>query len=371
MQRPLPVPDRSSWMTSHMAEVTSSDTVVTVSANLLHRQITTVFEKWGMSADDASTAATIMVDTDLSGVDSHGIGMLPHYHKLFAEGRLDPRAVPITIRDTGPVVLIDARHGIGHVASHAGMRAAMDKARQHGIGVSGVTGSNHYGAAGWYARMAADEGLVAFSMTNVTNHFLVPVRGTKPALGTNPIAFAVPTDDPQRPVLLDMATTTVAFGKVNIARRSGKPIPAGWALDDHGGPETDSQRAYEGRRLAPLGGTRELGAHKGYGLALMVEILCATLTGAADLDTGHFFLVLDPAAFRSRDDFKADLDGLLGRLRAIGPSDPDQPVLIPGDPEHDMVSQRREGGIPMVQTLVDEVRLVCKESGAAFLLDAG
>ena len=356
-----------------MAELeTQVTTQVTVPADLLHRQITTVFETWGMPADDADIAATVMVDTDLSGVDSHGIGMLPHYHKLFVEGRLDPRAAPVTIRDAGPIVLIDARHGIGHVASRAAMRAAMDKARQHGVGVAGVTGSNHYGAAGWYARMAAGEGLVGFSMTNVTNHFLVPVFGTEPALGTNPIAFAVPTDDPRRPVLLDMATTTVAFGKVNIARRSRKPIPAGWALDEQGGPQTDSQTAYEGRRLAPLGGTRELGAHKGYGLALMVEILCATLTGASTdgLDTGHFFLVLDPAAFRDPDDVKADLGGLLGRLRAIAPSDPEQPVLIPGDPEHDMVDRRRDGGIPLVRTLLDEVRLVCSESGAAFLLDA-
>ncbi len=349
------------------------DTSLTVPADLLHRQITTVFTTWGMSAADADTAATVMVDTDLSGVDSHGIGMLPLYHRLFAEGRLDPRAVPVTIRDNGPAVLIDAKHGIGHVASHAGMRAAMDKARQHGIGVAGVTGSNHYGAAGWYARMAADEGLVAFSMTNVTNHFLVPVRGTEPALGTNPIAFAAPTHDPARPVLLDMATTTVAFGKVNIARRARKPLPEGWALDGHGEPETDSEKAFDGRRLAPLGGTRELGAHKGYGLALMVEILCATLTGASlqNLDTGHFFLVLDPAAFRSRDAFQADLDELLGRLRAIAPTDPDQPVLIAGDPEHDTVAQRRRDGIPMVQTLVDEVRVVCSDSKAAFLLDAG
>lgn len=343
---------------------------LTVSADLLHRQITTVFTTWGMSATDADTAATVMVDTDVSGVDSHGIGMLPLYRKLFAEGRLDPAAAPVTIRDNGPVVVIDANHGIGHVASRAGMRAAIDKARQFGIGVAGVTGSNHYGAAGWYARMAADEGFVAFSMTNVTNHFLVPVRGTQPALGTNPIAFAVPTDDHARPVLLDMATTTVAFGKVNIARRAERPLPAGWALDDQGRPETDSQKAYEGRRLAALGGTRDLGAHKGYGLALMVEILCATLTGASleALDTGHFFLVLDPSAFRSRDEFRTDLDALLHRMRAIAPSDPAYPVLIPGDPEHDMSAHRRRDGIPIVQTLVDEIRAVCADSGAPFIL---
>ncbi len=354
-----------------MPENSTINLPLAVPAELLHRQITTVFLKWGMSAGDAETAATVMVDTDLSGVDSHGIGMLPLYHKLFSEGRLDPRAVPSTIRDNGPVVLIDANRGIGHVASHAGMRAAMAKARQYGIGVAGVTGSNHYGAAGWYARLAANDGLVAFSMTNVTNHFLVPVRGTTPALGTNPIAFAAPTHDPARPVLLDIATTTVAFGKINIARRAGKPVPAGWAVDEHGQALTDSQQAYDGRRLAPLGGTRELGAHKGYGLALMVEILCATLTGARqkDLETGHFFLVLDPGAFRSGDAFGADLDELLDRMRAVVPVEPNLPVLIPGDPEHDTFERRRNEGIPLLHTLMDEVRAVCLESGVAFLLD--
>ena len=353
-----------------MAQPDDDDAPLIVPVDRLHRQITTVFTAWGMSAAHADIAATVMAETDLSGVDSHGIGMLPLYSTLFAEGRLDPRAVPVTIRDSGPVILIDAKHGIGHVASHAAMRAAMDKARAHGIGVAGVTGSNHHGAAGWYARMAADEGLVAFSMTNVPNHLLVPVRGAVPALGTNPIAFAAPTRVTHRPVLLDMATTTVAFGKVNIARRSRSPIPAGWALDAHGGAETDSQKAFDGRRLAPLGGERALGGHKGYGLALMVEILCATLTGASlqDLETGHFFLVLDPAAFRSRDAFADDLDALIARLRAVTPTDPAQPVLVPGDPEHDIVEQRRRSGIPIVQTLVEEVRTVCAQSGAMFLL---
>ncbi|HEY8611247.1 MAG TPA: Ldh family oxidoreductase [Roseomonas sp.] len=342
---------------------------ITVPAELLHRQLTTVFTAWGMSQDDADITATIMVETDLTGVDSHGVGMLPHYQKLFAEGRLDPRATPQVIRDNGPALLLDGNKAIGHVPAHAAMRGAMEKAKQHGIGVAGVTNSNHYGAAGWYARMAADEGLIAISLTNAS-HLLVPVRGTEPALGTNPIAFAVPTKDQARPVLLDMATTTVAYGKVSIARRAGKPLPPGWAINQHGGPETDSARAAEERRLAPLGGTREQGAHKGYGLALMVEILCATLTGAgsAMLRTGHFFLVLDPTAFRERDAFQADLDDLLARMRANTPIDPAYPVLIPGDPEHDSFEQRRREGIPMVQTLVEEVRAVCTESGAAFLL---
>ena len=342
---------------------------LTVSADLLHRQLTTVFTTWGMAGDDADITATIMVETDLAGVDSHGVGMLPHYQRLFRENRLDPRAVPTVTRDNGPALLIDGHKAIGHVPAHQAMRAAMDKAKQHGIGVAGVMNSNHYGAAGWYARMAAEEGMIGLSLTN-SSHLLVPVNGTQPALGTNPIAFSAPTRDPERPVLLDMATTTVAYGKVSIARRAGKPIPPGWALNPEGQPETTSATAAAARRLAPLGGTREQGAHKGYGLALMVEILCATLTGAgsAQMATGHFFLTLDPTAFRDREGFQTDLDDLLARMRANTPVDPAHPVLIPGDPEHDTFLQRRRDGIPMVQTLVDEVRAVCEESGAVFLL---
>ncbi|SHK50141.1 Malate/lactate/ureidoglycolate dehydrogenase, LDH2 family [Roseomonas rosea] len=345
------------------------ETVPTIPAERLHRQLTTVFTTWGMRADHAETAATIMVDTDLTGIDSHGVGMLPHYQRLLREGRLDPRATPAIIRDNGPAVLIDGNKAIGHVPAHLATTTAIEKARQHGIGIAAVTNSNHYGAAGWYARMAAEQGMIAISLTNAS-HLLVPVHGTQPALGTNPIAFSAPTRDTTRPVLLDMATTTVAYGKVSIARRAGKPLPPGWALNAEGGPETNSAIAAEERRLAPLGGTREQGAHKGYGLALMVEILCATLTGAgsAQLRTGHFFLVLNPTAFRDRQDFQADLDDLIARLRANPPADPTTPVIIPGDPEHDTTIERRQHGIPILPALVEEVRAVCTECGAPFLL---
>ncbi|WP_424139792.1 Ldh family oxidoreductase [Roseomonas chloroacetimidivorans] len=344
-------------------------TGITVSAELLHRQLIAVFTTWGMSQEDANTAATIMVDTDLSGVDSHGVGMLPLYQRLFSEGRLNPKAKPEIINDHGPALLIDGHHAIGHVPAHFATRAAIEKAKQLGLAAATVTNSNHYGAAGWYARMAADHGLIAISLTN-SSHLAVPPRATAPALGTNPIAFGVPTRDPARPVLLDMATTTVAYGKLNIARRAGKTLPPGWAINPEGGPETDATRAVEARRLAPLGGTREQGSHKGYGLALMVEILCATLSGAGP-GTGnvaHFFLLLDPGAFRTREAFQDDLDELMARMRATPAIDPAQPVLIPGDPEHDTTVQRRQDGIPMTGTLVEEVRAVCTESGAPFIL---
>ncbi|MBR0668923.1 Ldh family oxidoreductase [Roseomonas hellenica] len=347
--------------------------MIHVSAALLHRQIVAVFTCWGMAADAAAAAADVMVETDLSGVDSHGIGMLPHYQRLFAEGRLDPKAAPVVLRDNPCMVLVDARHGLGHVAALKAMELAIEKARQSGLGLAGVTGSNHYGAAGYYARMAAGHGLLAISLTNAPSPLLVPVFGREAALGTNPIAFAAPTAAAERPVLLDMATTTVAYGKVSIARRAGKRLPEGWALDAEGRPETDAAVAAEARRLAPLGGSREQGGHKGYGLALMVEILCATLTGAqaSAQETGHFFLVIDPGFFRSTDAFQGDMAALLARLRGITPVDLAQPVLIPGDPEHAALERRRAAGIPLVPTLVEEVRAVCAQCGAPFLLGDG
>ncbi|MFC3123738.1 Ldh family oxidoreductase [Pseudoroseomonas globiformis] len=355
-----------------MGNTNNDGGVFTVSADLLYRQITEVFARWGMSAAHAATAARIMVETDLAGIDSHGVGMLPHYQRGFAEGRLDPRAEPAILRDTPAAALIDSRHGIGHVAAEAAMSLAIRKAREGSIGIVAVTGSNHYGAAGWYARMAAEQGCVGLSLTNAPTPFLVPVFGTERALGTNPIGFAAPGADPRRPVLLDMATTTVAYGKVAIARRAGKPLPPGWAIAADGGPETNAAVAAEARALAPLGGDRVHGGHKGYGLALMVEILCATLTGARPGDeTGHFFLAIDPGFFRDTQAFEADLEALAARMRANRPSDPAQPVLVPGDPEHDAVHRRRRTGIPLLPALVEEIRAVCSESGAPFLLEDG
>jgi LDH2 family malate/lactate/ureidoglycolate dehydrogenase len=340
-----------------------------IAAPLLRRQIVAVFTQWGMPQAAAEEAAEVMVDTDLRGVDSHGIGMLPHYQRFFASGELDPKAQPSVRQERPSTALVDAHHSIGHTAALLAMRLAIGKAQATGVGVVGVCGSNHYGAAGYYAQMAANEGLIGLSLTNAFTPFLVPVFGRQPQLGTNPIAFSAPGRR-HPPVSLDMATTTVAYGKVSIARRAGKALPEGWALNAEGRPEHDSAVAAETKLLAPLGGTRVLGGHKGYGLALMVEILCATLTGAsaADRITGHFFLVIDPGAFRDPGEFRAELDALTDRMRATEPAEPGQRVLVPGDPEYAAFAERSLRGIPMTPTLLEEVREVCRESGAPFLL---
>ena len=355
--------------------------MIVVTADLLRRQLAAIFEAWGMDRDHIATTVHVMVETDLTGVDSHGVGMMPTYDRWWREGKINVRPEIRVVRERASVALIDADRSLGHPPSTMAMQMAIAKAKETGIGVVSVQHSNHFGAAGHYALLAARAGLIGMAMTNA-GPILVPTFGREARLGTNPLAFAAPARK-NNPFWLDMATTTVAFGKVNIARRAGKPIPEGWALDTDGKPLTNSQQAFELRRLTPLGGTRELGSHKGYGLAAMVEILCSTLSGSwlAALDPatgqpgdrndiGHFFLALNPDMVRDEGEFRDDMDRLIDMLHATPPADPAQPVLVAGDPEFATYAERSKTGIPMTDTLFKEVREVAKNAGAPFLLGA-
>ena len=335
---------------------------------LLRRQAAAVFETWGMARDHIATTVHVMVETDLAGIDSHGVGMLPSYRKAMEEGRIDPAPEIRVEREAGALALIDAGRSLGHPPAVLAMRTAMDKARQAGAAAVAVRNSNHYGAAGYYSRMAAEEGLVGLSLTNAPTRQVAPVFGADAALGTNPIGFAAPAAA-NRPFALDMATSTVAFGKVSIARRAGKPLPEGWMVDRFGAPVTDARLGQEAGRLTPLGGARALGGHKGYGLGAMVEILCATLSGCLGRETGHFFFAIDPAQLRGEGAFQTDMDRLLDMLRATPPADPAQPVMVAGDPEYAAWADRKANGIPMTGALFEELREVCRRSGAPFLLE--
>ena len=356
--------------------------LVNVPADVIRRQIGSVFERWGMSKEHSDMSVHVMVETDLRGIDSHGLGMLPMYQEWMTLGLLNPKPDIRVTRDMGAIALIEADRSLGHPPSVIAMRLAMKKAREFGVGVVAVGNSNHYGAAGHYSLMASDEGLIGMAMTSAPSRVVVPTFAREPMYGTNPIAFTAPAKR-NKAFSLDMATSTVAFGKVQIARRARKPIPEGWALDDQGRPETDPVRAIQFRRATPLGGNRALGSHKGYGLAMMVEILCSTLTGSwvagrsfdgkrpdgpRRKNVGHFFMAMDPAKFRDGDDFGNELDGLMDSMRATPPIDPAQPVLMAGDPEYAEYERRSKDGIPVTDTLLEEVREVCKTSGAKFIL---
>ena len=339
-----------------------------------------------MDAGLVRTTAEVMVETDLSGVDSHGVSMLMDYEQSHLKGKLNLKAHPKVVRESPVTTLIDADAGLGHPAAVMAMELAIKKAKEMHVGVVTAFNSHHFGAAGYYAAMAPKRGLVGMVTSATRTIGVVPTRARVPVLGTNPIAFAAPTRR-NRPFLLDMATASVAANKVKVHELNGKPIPAGWVIDDQGGPVTDSSLAleviYKSKQggLTPLGGTAEMSSYKGYGLAMMVHILGGALSGASfspirnrtqkisDPDNlGHFFLAIDPKAFRPEGAFEDDLDAAIDELHAAPPVDLAQPVLVAGDPEAAAREQRMREGIPLPQKLIDRIREICERCGAPFLL---
>ena len=359
-----------------------------VPAALWHEQVAALLLAFGMREADAAGTADVLLAADLMGVDSHGASMLPLYAGQFAAGSAVPRPDIRVVQDAGALGLIDAGGGLGHVPGTLAADMAAERAGRHGIAAVAVRNSNHYGAAGVFARRIAEQGLIGVSTSSVWTAAIVPTGGTRPRLGTNPFAFAAPTAtrteaglEAGRPFLLDMATSTEAIGKLRLAERAGRPIPEGWALTPEGAPETDPARALAQveRLLTPVGG------HKGYGLAVMVEVLSSTLSGALQCplrgeagdvgdagvanDVGHFMLALDPGVLRgSREAFAEDLGRMVRALRETPPADPADPVLVAGDPEHACEADRRANGIPLPDPLAAQLRALAEEAGAPFVL---
>jgi ureidoglycolate dehydrogenase (NAD+) len=278
---------------------------------------------------------------------------VPVYVERLRAGVLNRDPRPSVVRRDGAIAVVDGDHGPGQVAAVLATDLSIELAREHGAGVVAVRRSGHYGAAAFYAMRAAAAGLIGVSMTN-TEPLVIPYGGVEPALGTNPIAFAAPTADGI--FNLDMATSQVAINRIVNARNEGRPIPEGWGVDERGEPTTDPVAAVSG---VPLGG------YKGYGLALMVEVLCGVLSGAGvrhgvgvlysggevEQNTGHFHLAIDPERTVGRDAFAGVLAGLLDELRAIPPARGFDEVLVAGDPEDRARAERERSGIPIEPAL--------------------
>jgi LDH2 family malate/lactate/ureidoglycolate dehydrogenase len=341
---------------------------VTVSPERHARQLRAVLDAWGMPPADAATTVDHMLYADLHGIDSHGCAMLVHYHRRLQAGALAATPATAVVTEHGSTALLDGGGGLGHAPADRAMRLAIAKCRDAGLGAVAVRNSGHFGAAGGYAALAADAGLIGIAATNTEEPAVVPTFGAEARLGTNALAFAAPAE-PGRPFLLDMATSTVSLGTIARAWRTGRRIPAGWAVDARGRPVRSARRAALGRRLTPLGGTRAMGRPKGYGLAAMVEVLASILPGAERV--GHFFLALDPHAFREpgRGAFAGELTALLESLRGTRPLDPLRPVLVAGDPERAVAAERRRSGIPLARAVVEDIRAVARASRAPFVLD--
>jgi LDH2 family malate/lactate/ureidoglycolate dehydrogenase len=352
-------------------------------ASVLREQVATVLRTWNMPPDTATRTAEILVDADLLGIDSHGISMLPLYESKLTSGglRLDTTA-EVVHDDGGAVVVIDGAAGLGHVVAADAMQMACDRAARFGIGLAVVRNSHHFGAAGYYARLAADQGKLGLVTTSTHTLSQAPTGGAERRLGTNPIAFAAPAER-HPPVVLDMATTVVAANKVKTYALADRDLPAEWVIDGRGSPVHDSHAALnilsnqqEGG-LLPVGGLGTVtGGHKGYGLAMMVQILSCALSGAGQQgagpadDIGHMLLAIDPAAFGAPTQTARYVDSLIDFIHETTPLDPATPVLVPGEPEVRTLSERSTSGIPLASTLVAQLREICRRHGASFLLDA-
>lgn len=348
-----------------------------VAHEVVAEQIRVVLEAWGMPPDDVRKTVDAMVDTDLRGIDSHGISMLMTYDALRASGGLAVTAERTIVAETAAIATLDAGSGLGHPAAHDAMHLAVEKARTVGIGAVAVRNSHHFGALGTYARIAADAGMMGLVTTSTRLQSVIPTGSRESLLGTNPLAFAAPTGG--EPFVIDMSTSVVASNKVRSYGLKGLPVPEGWVVGSDGRPITDATAAYDAIQhdpragLAPLGGpTSDHGGHKGYGLSLMVQLLSCALAGAGQpgtADIGHFFVAIDPQAFGSTESTTAYTAELLQTMRDAEPLHPEHPVLIPGDPEARERRRRLRDGIPLPSTLLAHLRTLCERNAVPYLLE--
>ncbi len=329
---------------------------IRLAAGQLQLWTTELLEAIGTPPDIAADVAEILVASDLRGIASHGTARLPQYVALAEAGTMDPTARPVKERSRPGLALFDARNGWGHHAGRVAMDDAIERALTLGTAISVVRHSNHYGIAGWYAMRAAEGGLIGASFTN-TSPLVAPTRARIPMLGTNPIAIAAPAGR-YGALVLDMATSTIPRGRIEVAARRGEALLPGWAIGPDGLPALTPEVALEGA-LQPLGGIEETGGYKGYGLSLIVEVLTGILGGAAygpniiglfstesPSDNGQCYIAIDPAAIDEPGAFAARLEHLIDQLRAA-PLIPDAPgpVLYPGEPEAERAERSRRDGI--------------------------
>ena len=357
----------------------STPSQIIFSAKDLREFTANVFEYFKIPTDDARLAADVLAYSDEHGIDSHGVARLKTYYDLLKLGRINPDPKLKIVRGKGSVATVDGDNGLGLVVGPKCMQMAMDKAGEHGSGWISVCNTNHYGAAGYYPVMALSKDMIGMSMTNTTKA-MAPFLGMEKMLGTNPIAIAFPGWE-EPPVLIDLATTTVSYGKVEIAKRKGVSIPTGWCMDKNGGSTTNPDDMIEGGALLPLGSDENGSGHKGYCLASMVDILTAVLSGAnwgpfatpfainvaaeakqVGKGIGHFFGAWDIEGFRDTMEFKKSIDEWSRTMRSTKPLTGKE-VLIPGDPERRAYKERMKTGIPLNIEVVKALTVISQETG--------
>jgi L-2-hydroxycarboxylate dehydrogenase (NAD+) len=333
-----------------------------------------VFSRLGVPAEDARLSARVLVAADAMGLPSHGVGRLARYVEGLRTGLMLPNAEAETVAESPTTLVLDAHGGLGAPASYRAMRAVMAKARSSGAAFGCVRDSNHFGVAGFYARMALEEDMIGIAMTN-TAALGVPTFGARAMFGTNPLAFAAPAGR-EVAFVLDMSTTVVTRGRLEVYDRNGEPLPPNWAVDAKGLSTTDPAAALRGLQnrsgggILPLGGLGKVfGGHKGYGLTVMVDILCAALSGApfgpalrdsatSSARVSHFFGAMRIDAFCDIEAFKGDMDRMLVDLRSCEPCEGEERVYYAGLPEREAEAESEALGVKVSAPVLKSLQAV-------------
>jgi LDH2 family malate/lactate/ureidoglycolate dehydrogenase len=335
--------------------------------------------KLGVPDADARIVGNVLISADMRGVESHGLHRLGSYygHRIINK-YIDPTTPYKVISESPTTMLIDGGNGCGQVVSHNAMNMCIAKAKKSGMASITVNNSNHFGIAGYYSMMALEHDMIGFCMTN-SQPLVSPTYGKTAVLGTNPISMAVPAGS-QYPYVLDMATSAVAYGKIQVYEKKNEPIPLGWGIDSEGRVTTDPSKIKPGGHgaLLPLGGMDYTAGYKGYGLAVMVEILCSALSGGNFLThvgspskpepTGvsHFFMAMDVAAFRPVADFKAQMDEMISLLKLSPLAEGRNEILVAGEKEFEYEKYNQIHGVPLMKPIIDDLTKEGEKIGVAF-----
>lgn len=345
----------------------------------IYEFIKDVFLKLGAPENDAKICADVLIFADLSGIESHGIGRLYYYYERIKAGVQNIVTEIDIVRDNKSIAVWDGNHGMGHVISYKAMQTAIDKAKKYGMGSVAVRNSTHYGVAGFYPKMAAEQDMIGLTFTNA-RPVIAPIFGSKPMLGTNPIAFGAPSDC-EFPFLYDAATSITQRGKLEVLERKNEPTPEGWVIDNQGNYQTDTKQILRDLlaqkvSFVALGGTTELtGGHKGYGLAAMVEIMSAALQAGSFMHglnglennkrvpyrTGHFFMAMNIDFFIDISEFKKITGDIIRSLQNSEKAPGQNRIYVAGEKEYLNEIQIRKNGVPINTGLQKNINIIINE----------
>lgn len=333
--------------------------------------IVDILEKVDVGRSDADKVADVLVAADLRGIKSHGLARLPIYIKRLQEGLINKKPNIKAIKENKGVALLDGDNGLGQVASSIAMRKCIDLSKEYGFSMVGLKNSNHFGIAAYYSMMASENDLIGFVATN-TSPLMAPFGGCEAMLGTNPFTVSIPAGN-EADIVLDMATSLVPRGKIEVSKRNGQKIPTNWAIDSEGNPTDDPVEALKGT-LLPVGGP------KGYGMAVVIDILAGLMTGATYLDQvgslfgdhdrnqnlGMVMVTLDVSNFMEIEEFKEKIDEYIYSIRGSKKVPGNDRIYLPGEIEYNNTMTNKKNGIKLENALVEEIRELSNSFGINF-----